>query len=233
MKNSIVIKYLLASFCISIIVSHPTFANRSIHLSGIVMDATSLTPINAAKIFDDNNQYLGITNENGFFDLTVSTLDKGEIHFGLKIKKDGYNTFNQKEHWGDLSENMNATYYFGLKNKLIRDEKSFGELSMTEKSQNYTEVLETFGSIRDKLNFEKKIKLAKENNEKILFEISDKFYVISNTGWIEIKSTDEEIIIDGKKNISAKKLNTEIKRSSITHMTTISNKNASIAVFTK
>jgi hypothetical protein len=233
MKITNALKALIASFCVSIIVAVPTFAKRSIYLTGIVMDANNLKPLNAAKIFDENNHFLGTTNENGFFDLIVSTQDKGEIHFELKIKKDGYETFSQKEHWGDLSENMHASYYFGIKNKALPSGKSFGELVMTEKGQNYTEVLKAFESVNDKLNFEKRIELAKANNQKVWFEIATKYYIISSTGWIEIPSEDTKVLINNEKSILAKDLNSEIKRNSIKHMTTLSNSENKVALFTK
>jgi hypothetical protein len=233
MKITNAFKALYASFCISIFVTIPTFANRSIHLAGIVMDANNLKPLNAAKIFDENNHFLGATNEIGFFELTVSTQDKGEIHFELKIKKDGYETFSQKEHWGDFSENMHASYYFGIKNKALPSGKSFGELVMTEKGQNYTEVLKAFESVNDKLNFEKRIELAKANNQKVWFEIATKYYLISNTGWIEIPSEDTKVLINNEKSILAKDLNSKIKRNSIKHMTTLSNSENKVALLTK
>jgi hypothetical protein len=233
MKITNALKALIASFGVSIIVAVPTFAKRSIYLTGIVMDANNLKPLNSAKIFDENNHFLGTTNENGFFDLIVSTQDKGEIHFELKIKKDGYETFSQKEHWGDLSENMHASYYFGIKNKALPSGKSFGELVMTEKGQNYTEVLKAFESVNDKLNFEKRIELAKANNQKVWFEIATKYYIISNTGWIEIPSEDTKVLINNEKSILAKDLNSEIKRNSIKHMTTLSNSENKVGLFTK
>jgi fructose-1,6-bisphosphatase len=104
---------------------------------------------------------------------------------------------------------------------------------MTEKSQNYAEVLKAFERINDKLNFEKRIELAKANNQNVWFELATKYYIISNTSWIEIPSEDTKVLINNEKSILAKDLNSEIKRNSIKHMTTLRNSENKVVIYMK
>lgn len=211
----------------------PAKAIRNINISGIIMDSENLSPVENAKIYDDSEKLLGTTDAKGFFKISFLKDDKGEVFFKLKVKKEGYEPFIQNEHWGDLSDDINATFYFGIKNKSSKNTKAFSELGLNGKFNTYEEVSKGIEKISGKIDFDKKIEAAKKDNENVFFQMGNRFFIISDTGWVEIKSGDENILVDNKNSIKAKELNGTVKRSKIKRMTTL-NQNGNVAgIFTK
>ncbi|MCP9766612.1 hypothetical protein EGI22_01745 [Lacihabitans sp. LS3-19] len=229
MKNFKLLNVLivLLSFAIS-----SAKANRNIGITGIIMDSENLQPIENANIYDESAKFLGTTDARGFFNIAFSKDEKGEIYFKLKVMKDGYDSFLQNEHWGDLSENIYGTFYIGMKNKTSKNAKVFSELKLNDGNVSYNEVLEGFKAINEKLEFDKSIEGAKEGNENVFFELGNRFYIISETSWVEIKSGDENILINNMKSIKAKDLNGLIKRSKINNMTTLNREGLVAGIFT-
>ena len=142
---------------------------------------------------------IGVSDSKGYYRATIETNEIGEITFKIKVKKAGYNSFIQNEHWGNLSGELNATYYFGLKSNSLSSTFPFSELSTNISDNNYDSVKSGLEVVLEKLNFEKKIEKLKKGNHHIFFNLDGKFYVVSNTGWIEINSENDLISLNGKK----------------------------------
>jgi BlaR1 peptidase M56 len=202
---------------------------RTIDATGLIVDSETLLPLNDAGLYNDNGQLLGKTNADGFFNVEFDVNKEGEIRFKLLIKKDGYTKFVQEEHWGDLQDNLNATYYFGL-GKKWSNAKSFSELANNKKYITFDEIQKGFSPIKEDLDFEKKIENAKRNNSLLVHKIDNDHYLISDSGWIKLNSEDDKIIVNGDKIFSANEINSQIKRSRVRGMSPILSKNASFEI---
>jgi BlaR1 peptidase M56 len=202
---------------------------RTINATGLIVDSETLLPLNNAELYDDNNQLLGKTNTDGFFDIEFGVNKEGEIRFKLFVKKDGYAKFTQGEHWGDLNDNLNATYYFGLGKKWGSSEP-FSELVTGKKYTSYDEIQKKFSFVKDDLDFEKKIEIAKKNNSLLVHKIDNDYYLISDSGWIKMNSENDKIIVNGDKIFSANVINLYVKRKCVEGMSPIQSKNASFEI---
>jgi BlaR1 peptidase M56 len=202
---------------------------RNINATGLIVDSETLLPLNNAELYDDNNQLLGKTNAEGFFNIEFDVNKEGEIRFRLVIKKDGYAKFVQKEHWGDLQDNLGANYYFGLGKKWT-NAKSFSELTFDKKYTTYNEIRNRFSLVKEELDFEKKVENAKKNNSLLVHKIDNDYYLINDSGWIKLNSEDDKIIVNGDKIFSANEINSQIKRSRVRGMSPILSKNASFEI---
>jgi hypothetical protein len=202
---------------------------RNINATGLILDSETLLPLNDAELYDDNNQLLGKTNADGFFNIEFEVNKEGEIRFKLLVKKDGYDKFTQGEHWGDLQDNLNVTYYFGLRKKWS-SAKSFSELTFDKKYTTYDEIRNRFSLVKEELDFEKKIENAKKNNSLLVHKIDNDYYLINDSGWIKLNSEDDKIIVNGDKIFSANEINSQIKRSRVKGMSPILSKNASFEI---
>jgi BlaR1 peptidase M56 len=202
---------------------------RTINATGLIVDSETLLPLNNAELYDDDNKLLGKTNTDGFFDIEFGVNKEGEIRFKFFVKKDGYAKFTQGEHWGDLNDNLNATYYFGLGKKWSSSEP-FSELVTGKKYTSYDEIQKKFSFVKDDLDFEKKIEIAKKNNSLLVHKIDNDYYLISDSGWIKMNSENDKIIVNGDKIFSANEINSQIKRSRVKGISPILSKNASFEI---
>jgi len=80
---------------------------RNIHLAGLVVDASTLEPVSSAKIYSSDEKLLGKTNDEGYYNINFQANNEGQIEFVLKIKKNNYKPFKDKEKWGDFHHNPN------------------------------------------------------------------------------------------------------------------------------
>ncbi len=213
-----------------------TFANlvktRSIAIAGLVFDSQTLSPIAGAIIYDANKDSLGSTNADGYFNVKINPVGNGEMDFQLIILKPGYRRYIQKEHWGDLKGNAKAIFYFGLKDKSAQT-KEFSQLLTDKPNLSYESVKGEFENIRKKIGFEAKVEKAKEGNNNLFFAIDNDFYLVNNGGWIKIKSENDLISINGKRNVKVKDINNHVKRSGIKGMSPTDAGGASFIVYTK
>jgi beta-lactamase regulating signal transducer with metallopeptidase domain len=203
---------------------------RKINASGLIVDSETFTPVIAAQVVDGNNKLLGNTDSKGFFKVSFDVKNEGEIYFKLSIKKEGYNKFTQNEHWGDLPDNSGASYCYGLK-KRHSNEEGFSELLPQNKS--YEDLKEELVAIKEDRDFEKKIEIAKKNNNNVFFKIDNGFYLINNSGWIKVNSENDKILVNGNKIYVASELNLYVKRSAVTGMSLIKSKEASFEIYAK
>ncbi len=233
MKTQISFYALTILLLISFLPSTSYSNTRKINISGIVIDAESLKPLKNANLFDSKENLIGVSDSKGYYRGIIETNEIGEITFKIKVKKSGYNAFIQNEHWGNLSGELNATYYFGLKSNSLNNTFPFSELSTNISNNNYESVKSGLEDVLEKIKFEKKIENLKKRNNHIFFNLDGKFYVISNTGWIELKTDNELITINKGTSIRANELNNRIKRNQIKHMTTTNKKNVPVEIFTK
>ena len=202
---------------------------RNINATGLIVDSETLLPVNDAELYDDNNQLLGKTNTDGFFDIRFDVNKEGEIRFKLLVKKDGYAKFVQGEHWGDLQSNLEATYYFGLKRKWS-NVQPFSELVPGKKYTNYESIQDRFSFVKEELDFEKKIENMKKNNSLLVHKIDNDYYLISDSGWIKMNSENDKIMVNGDKIFSVDEINSQVKRSRVKGMSPIQSKNASFEI---
>ena len=205
---------------------------RNINIAGIVIDAKTLEPIKEAKIYDANDKVLTTTNKDGYFKTNIEYFKAGEIEFTFGIEKEGYFYFEQKEHWGDLGNKMNASYYIGLQHKHLEAE-AFSKLISISGNISYKSIKKNFTTIKKRADFNNKVAIAKKGNDKVFFEIDTNFYLINDTGWIKIYAKDNLISINGEKNVPANKINALIKRKDIIKMTPTDSQKASFVIFTK
>ncbi len=205
---------------------------RNIDIAGVVIDSKTLLSIEDATIYDENDNILASTNQNGYFKAKLNYSKDGEIEFKLKIEKEEYFYFVQQEHWGNLEVKINAIYYFGLQNK-HSNSKAFSKLISIDGDLSYKAINENFRDIKERVNFKNKVTIAKEGNEDVFFKIDNNFYIINNTGWIKIYSKDDLISINGKKDIPATEINSLIKRKDVKGMTPTDSKKVPFAIYMK
>ena len=109
---------------------------------------------------------------------------------------------------------------------------SFSEMKLN-KDLTYESVLAGFESVKNNRSFYHKLALAGSNNEKVFFMIDQKYYIVSNTGWLLIASPDDKVSVNKKKIIKASELNALIKRKDIKKMSPSESKDYSYEIYTK
>lgn len=233
MKNIKIFKFLILSITFNFLTTLSFGSKRIIQASGIIIDSGNFKALENVKLFDGEDKLLGISDANGYFSLSFETHDKGEINFKLKLKKEGYETFVQKEHWGDLDGMLISTFYFGMKNRKSKASKAFSELNPNNKDTDYETLKNGVVKIVEKSNFEKVLEGLKSNNEKVYFMINNQHFIVNNTGWIELQSDQATVLVDRNKKVLVKDLNTWTKRSSIKYMSSTNNANTPVEIFTK
>lgn len=232
-KPNIIKAALLAAFLVSLVSF--TFAStnlptRVISLAGLVVNAQTLSPVESAQIFDAEGHKLGTTDKNGYYKISFNADKPGEIYFALKIKKQGFQSFTQNEHWGDLADTQ-TIMYFGLSatNEKSKSFSSFGD----NHDLSYANVLTRFDKVKHERDFNNKLETAKTGNQNVLLQVDGKFYIVDNSGWIQLNSDKDLVSIDNKKVVSADKLNDFVKRKDVTGMTPVESKEAKFLIHTK
>jgi hypothetical protein len=232
-KPNIIRAALLAAFLVSLVsfsFASPRLPERVISLAGLVVNAQTLSPIESAQIFDAEGHKLGTTDKNGYYKIRFNADKPGEIHFELKIEKQGFQSFTQNEHWGDLGDTQ-TIMYFGLKasNAKSKSFSSFGD----NHDLSYANVLAHFDKVRHEREFDGKLEAAKTGNQHVLVQIDGKCYIVDNSGWIQLNSDKDLVSIDNKKVVSADKLNDLVKRKDVSGMTPVESKEAKFLIHTR
>ena len=203
----------------------------SISIAGLIVDSKTLLPIPDAIIYDEENKQLGVADANGFFNIKIDLVANDDINFKLIVRKNGYTSYTQKEHWANLSSDLYATYYFGMQNASSKS-NAFSEFIINNSADSYDEVKDGFTEIKEKIDFENKIENAKTGNDNLFFEIEKNYYLISEAGWLKLTSLNDFVLINGKKSTPANEINSYVKRSSVKKMTPVENKDIPFEVFT-
>ena len=208
---------------------------REINLAGLIVDAANLQPVEAAEIFSADNKLLGSTNKNGFYNITFNCNETGEIHFKLKIKKQGYNMLSDNEHWGDLGDAIQMIMYFGLKpeQSTVASFSDFADKSFDTSMLDYETVAKGFEKVKAEQSFEKKLSDAEKGNENVFFKINDAYFIAGNGSWIKLHSDKDIVSINKKQHVAASDLNKLIKRKNINGMTPVQTPNAQFEIDTK
>ncbi|ASK30616.1 hypothetical protein CEY12_11060 [Chryseobacterium sp. T16E-39] len=101
--------------------------SREINIAGVIIDSKTKQPITGAEILDENSRVIASTDDKGYFFAKLNKPAKGEIDFSFSVKKKGYRSFSQKEHWADQKD-PGAIYYFGIRNKWRINDDSFSKM---------------------------------------------------------------------------------------------------------
>jgi hypothetical protein len=191
-------------------------------------------PLADAAIFDGSNHLLGNTDANGYYHISFTYAKTGELSFKLSVRKTGYQTFNQREHWGNLGDKTQAIFYFALR-KGINGGKSFSQLVNGDigADLSYANIAKNFDMVKDRVGFDERLAAIKKGNEDAFVTVDDKYYLASNTSWIQLTSATDDVLIDDKQTVPANKLNGLVKRSAIKHMTPIDTTPPKFAIYTK
>lgn len=206
--------------------------SKFIEIAGIVIDSESLTPLENAKLYDEKGKLISTTDNRGYFSGKVNYSEKGGIHFKIRAEHNGYFSFTQKENWANLG-NVRCIYYFGLEKTSGKSMKnSFSEMKLN-KDLTYESVLAGFESVKNNRSLYHKLALAGSNNENVFLMIDQKYYIMSNTGWLLITSPDDKVSVNKKKIIKASELNALIKRKDIKNMSPSESKDYSYEIYAK
>jgi hypothetical protein len=204
---------------------------KNIDLAGLIVDSETKKPIEGVKIYGENEEDLAVTNSEGYFKIKLSCEKKEEIRFQLKIKKEGYVSFVQREHWGG-ADNLGTVYYIGLSQRHSNHD-SFSEMLTNLSDISYAVVNQKFESVKAEIALEEKIENEKKGNDKVFFEIDNGFYIVNKSGWIKLKTKEDRISINGEKVVSALQINSLVKRKSVKGMTPIVSDISSVMIKTQ
>ncbi|ANI88723.1 hypothetical protein A9P82_05155 [Arachidicoccus ginsenosidimutans] len=193
--------------------------SRQINLAGLVVDAETKTGIAFAKIYDNKNHFLGESDKNGYFKISIDYNKEGEIQFALNLSASGYKKFRDKEHWGDL-RNPKTCIYFGLQ-KIGSHAEAFSQLGNND-DLNYETVSTEFSNLKKEIDaqdlLKEKIAKAQKGNENVLINIGNDLYLTDNSGWIKINSLNDVIAVNENQYVTADQINSVIKRKDIKFM---------------
>ena len=205
--------------------------HRIISIAGLVLDAHSLEPLEGVEIYDTSRNLMAKTDDNGYYNISINTSSNGEILFDLSLQKQGYKPFLQKEHWGNLSGQTNSNLYFGLQKQGSKAQQ-FSKLVANANNLSYQNILTNYTVVKKEILFDKQVEEKRQGNQKVFFEIDNIFYLINDSGWIQLNSKEDLVSIDDKKIIKAKELNSLLRRSDVIGMTPLQNNRALFAIYT-
>ena len=89
-----------------------------------------------------------------------------------------------------------------------------------------------FPPIKTSFQFEIQLAELRKNNQRVLFEIGDNFYLVNDLSYIKINSKEDLISINNSEIVRASEVNDLVKRSQITGMTPVANDKALFAIYT-
>jgi len=232
-KLAIATMLIILSFS-SLFASIRHFDARNIELAGLVVNAQTLSPVESAKIYDEENNELGTTDKNGYYKITISYAKSGELDFKLRIIKQGFKTFFQHEHWGNLPDDTRHIMYFGMQasNSKAETFATFAN-SLNNNDLSYDNVSGNFGKVREQRAFNSKLENAKAGNENVFIQVDGKFYIVDSNGWIQVNSAIDLVSLNNELVLKADQLNAAIKRKDIKWMTPLDSKEAKFAIYTK
>lgn len=78
-------------------------ADKQVAVAGLVVDATTMEPLNNATIYVKEQNITVKTDANGYYLITIP-VEKRPLHFTMLVSKEGYAPLHQQENWGDFSE---------------------------------------------------------------------------------------------------------------------------------
>ena len=204
---------------------------RIVELAGLVVDAKTLSPLDAAEIFDANNTLLGTTDDKGYYLVKINCNSASELNFKFSVRKRGYHTINQHEHWADVNY-AKGVMYFGLKPG-GSNAKAFSVFGENKNEQDYQAVLRNFDKVKDLQKFNADLETAKAGNEDVLVHVNNKPYLVDSTGWILLYTDTDMVSIDNKQILPANELNTKVKRKQIKSMTTVAASDKKFVIYTR
>ncbi len=193
--------------------------NRVLNITGIVIDAETLTPLENVQIRNFDSKTLGTSDSKGFFTAKIEVSETGEIKFDFDAKKSGYNTHIQAERWGDLGSDLNPVYYIALKNHNSAGISAHSDHSLDFKPNTFESISPKLEDFKKKVIFNNKVTAAKSGNEDIFIQIDKDYFIVNKTGYIQLKSEKDLISINGLEKVAANEINTRLRRQNIKSMT--------------
>jgi len=191
---------------------------RTIELAGLIFDSETILPIKNVEIYNSGGDLIATSDEKGYYKAQIEVFNPGELFFNFSLRKNGYKTLVQNEHWGDLSGKIRSSFYFGLQ-KHNSNSSEFSELVIANKNLSYESALNSFSTIKDHINFDKEIDRLRKGNQDVFMQVYETYYIVNNTSWIKLNSKQDLIAINDDKIIPVNKLNDFIGRNEITGMT--------------
>ncbi len=207
-------------------------SNRVIKLAGLVVDSETLEPLVNAEIKDHKGTVLTKTDIKGYYSFELNNDSQGEINFSLTVRKDGYKSLLQNEHWGNLQSEITSSFFFGLqKNNGATTE--FSKLFTRNGNLDYASVLKNKSIIESERFLNSKLKDAKNGNTNCIVKVNESHYLLDATSWIKLNSTNDIIAINDKEDLPAYKLNGYINRNNIKAMSPLESlDSAQFAIYT-
>lgn len=194
-------------------------AERLVNIAGLVVDASSLTPLDSAYLYDGNNRLLGVTDGNGYYKISFEYQGKDSGRFQYKIVRKDYRTHVQSENWGGEEKPVNIVEFFGMVRQGRDESSTQGFTTLSDNSDlDYASVLRDFKGVVEDRRFEDQLAKAKKGNENVFFSIGGNYYIADKDGWIRIDSGHDMILLNGHRIIRADNLNAVIRRKDITFM---------------
>ncbi|WP_196893807.1 hypothetical protein [Aureivirga marina] len=205
---------------------------RIVVIGGLIVDTENFSPLKGAKIFDKNENLLGITDEKGYFKVKLRQEIKGNFLIYFSVKKQNYESITLKENWGNFGKDIKASFISGLNKKNFKEKIVFTNLEISE-DNSYRNVVSKFNALKKIKSLENRIRKAAEGNEKVFFEIDGAYYIVYEKNWLKIETKNEIVSIDRKITMQASELNSKIKRSEIVFISNFNNKPFKILINTK
>lgn len=206
-------------------------SKRIFHFGGLVVDQQTFAPITNATIYDEHDQLLASTDSRGYFIADYDYYEIGDLHFLLKIQKEGYKPFLQKEHWGNFPSETNALFCFALATTTTEMEGS-SAVDANCSSISYEATKTIFEEMKTETLFATHMENAKRDNSKIFLSVDGGYYIANNSSWIPISSPNDSISINGEETLPAYAIDEVLQRQEIRGMTTVASKTVACMVFT-
>lgn len=186
---------------------------RIVELSGVVVDSKSMQGLANVEVLDQENKKIGETDAKGYFAVKVPTNKKGDALFSVKLKKEGYNSFVQEEHWGDL-DTLSGSFYFGMQ-KEGSGSLAFSKLLGNQKS--YDGLQEAINHIKVEQDLLAKLQNLTKDNDDVLVKMGNDNYLVSKFNYFKLQAGDQHIYVNNKV-VSIEEINKIVSRHNIKNL---------------
>lgn len=220
----------MKTLLLSLLITFSAQAARTIHVSGVITNSADFKPLAGARVFDEANNSLAVTDDKGFFTTTLSIPQDGEIDFKFRLKAKGFQDYTVVEKWGDLEDEINASYYIGLQQDHV---PPFSELFIDKRINSPEMLTKNISEVKEKIQLDRAIQALKVGNNQVFFETPNGYYLVNEGGYLRLSSSEALVSIDKQRPIPANELNTRLQRSQVKGMSTVKDAKAEFIIYTK